>query len=224
MTQDMISSHQFTRLFHPDHLHAPKTVSSHDADKIRAWQSSVTPLYLEIGAGKGKHAMLFASNHPDKQLIAVERTSEKFMAFDKLSLSSSLDNLINIHADAIAFSVHFIQPDSLDGVFILYPNPEPHNKNQRWLNMPFFEFLLSRMKAGATITLASNISDYIDEAAGLLDAVWQLPYVKRTIDKSSARTHFEIKYLARDELCQEIIITKPDDYITRFDDAPAVSL
>lgn len=80
------------------------------------------------------------------------------------------------------------------------------------------------MKAGATITLASNISDYIDEAAGLLDAVWQLPYVKQTIDKSSARTHFEIKYLARDELCQEIIITKPDDYLTRFDDVPAVSL
>lgn len=140
MTQDMISSHQFTRLFHPNHLHAPKTVSSHDADKIRTWQSSAAPLYLEIGAGKGKHAMLFASNHPDKQLIAVERTSEKFMAFDKLSLSSSLDNLINIHADAIAFSVHFIQPDSLDGVFILYPNPEPHNKNQRWLNMPFLSF------------------------------------------------------------------------------------
>ncbi len=215
MTSTITPSHQFRRVFHPKFLHAPKSVSICHDDR---------PLYLEIGAGKGKHAVLFATANPDKRLIAVERTSEKFSAFDKLSHANSLDNLTNIHADAIAFTVHFIQPNSLDGAFILYPNPEPHNKNQRWLNMPFFEFLLSRMKAGATITLASNITEYIDEAVELLDTVWCLPYVKQAIAKSSARTHFEIKYLARDELCQEIIITKPDGYLTRFDDVPAMSL
>lgn len=213
-------SHQFTRLFHPEYLHAPKSLSSQDMDKIHTWQSQDTPLFLEIGAGKGKHALLFAAANPDKRLIAVERTSEKFASFDKLA-DNSLENLLNIHADAIAFTAKLLKPNCLDGVFLLYPNPEPHNKNQRWLNMPFFEFLLSRMKAGATITLASNIEIYIDEAVELLDAVWQLPYVKRTIDKSSARTHFEIKYLARGEHCQELIITKPENYCTRFDDYAA---
>lgn len=215
MTSSITPSHCFSREFHPEYLQAPKSVNIRHDNR---------PLYLEIGAGKGKHALQFASINPDLRLIAVERTSEKFTAFDKLSCANPLDNLTNIHADAIAFTVHFIQPESLDGVFILYPNPEPHNKNQRWLNMPFFEFLLSRMKAGATITLASNISDYINEATDLLDTVWRLPYVKQTIAKTSARTHFEIKYLARDEPCQEIIITKPEGYVTRFDAMPAASL
>lgn len=211
----MSLSHHFAREFHWQYLHAPKGVVLTQTNR---------PLYLEIGAGKGKHALLFAKNNPQAQLLAVERTSEKFAAFDKQFDQHTPDNLQAIHADAIAFCVHFIEPNSLAGVFLLYPNPEQHNKNQRWLNMPFFEFLLSRMQAGASIVLASNIASYIDEACDLLDTVWLLPYQKRTIEPSSARTHFEIKYLARGELCQELTITKPAGYRTRFDEIGAVGM
>ena len=84
--------------------------------------------------------------------------------------------------------------------------------------MPFFEFLLSRLQVGGTVTVASNIADYIAEAEQQLMNVWKLPYVKETIASTSARTHFEIKYLKRGELCQQLIISKPEGYRTRFDD------
>lgn len=84
--------------------------------------------------------------------------------------------------------------------------------------MPFFEFLLSRLQVGGTITLASNIAEYIAEAEQQLINIWKLPFVKEVINSTSARTHFEIKYLERGELCQQLIITKPTDYSTRFDD------
>lgn len=217
MTHQPMPSHRFDRLFETKFLYAPKTVQNQDIQSISQALDSKTPLFLEIGAGKGKHAMLFASSNTDKHLIAIERTREKFNAFQKQADLGEFKNLTVIHADAIAFCVHFIAPNSLDGVFILYPNPEPHNKNQRWPNMPFFEFLLSRLKVGGLITIASNIEAYIDEACQRLDEVWQLPYTKHTIDPASARTHFEIKYLARGEKCQEIIVTKPAGYQTRFD-------
>ena len=60
--------------------------------------------------------------------------------------------------------VHALFPAQVEQFFILYPNPEPHNATQRWLNMPFFEFLLSRLKGGGSITLVSNIPEYIAEA------------------------------------------------------------
>ena len=41
--------------------------------------------------------------------------------------------------------------------------------------------------------------------------------IKRKIAQTSARTHFEIKYLERGELCQ-LIMTKPEGYKTRFDE------
>ncbi|MEJ6070296.1 SAM-dependent methyltransferase, partial [Psychrobacter sp. 16-Bac2893] len=34
---------------------------------------------------------------------------------------------------------------------------------------------------------------------------------------SSQRTHFEVKYLARQETCWELSMKKPEGYQTRFD-------
>jgi tRNA G46 methylase TrmB len=116
-----------------------------------------------------------------------------------------------------------LAPQQVQQFFILYPNPEPHNPAQRWLNMPFFEFLLSRLQVDGQITLASNIPEYIAEAEQQLQEIWKLPYVKEVIASDSARTHFEIKYLERGELCQQLLIQKPENYTTRFDDFQALA-
>ena len=173
---------------------------------------------VEIGAGKGKHALLFSQANPDRTLIAIERTREKFLAMQKQHQIEGQHNLTPVHADALPWVVHALFPRQVEEFFILYPNPEPHNPAQRWLNMPFFEYLLSRLKTGGQITLASNIPEYIQEAQQQLIDVWKLPFVKEKIASTSARTHFEVKYLQRGELCQQLIITKPVGYTTRFDD------
>ena len=176
------------------------------------------PVCVEIGAGKGKHALLFSGQNPARKLYAIERTREKFQAMQKLHQLEGQDNLTPVHADALPWVVHALYPAQVEQLFILYPNPEPHNPAQRWLNMPFFEFLLSRLQPNGSITLASNIPEYIAEAEQQLQQLWQLPYVKEVIAADSARTHFEVKYLQRGELCQQLMITKPADYQTRFDD------
>lgn len=173
--------------------------------------------YLEIGAGRGLHAVQFAQVNPDKQLIAIERTRVKFEDFDKRSTTENLSNLIPVHADAIPWVVHAIPPASLNGVFLLYPNPEPKNAAQRWFNMPFFEFLLSRLKPEAKLILATNIKDYFEEAVEQTEQVWRLPYTALEVAKDSKRTHFEIKYLARREICYQLELIKTINYKTRFD-------
>lgn len=196
------------RQFQAQRMHAPR-----DFQAI-----ANQPVCVEIGAGKGKHALLFSGQNPEKQLIAVERTREKFLSMQKQHGLEGQKNLQPIHADALPWVVHALFPAQVEQFFILYPNPEPHNPAQRWLNMPFFEFLLSRLKTGGQIALASNIPDYIEEAQQQLIEVWKLPFVKEVIPADSARTHFEIKYLERGELCQQLIITKPEGCTTRFDD------
>lgn len=201
------------RQFQAQHMHAPRDFIMIDSD----------PICVEIGAGKGKHALLFTREHPDSQLIAIERTREKFLAMQKQHQLEGQTNLHTVHADALPWIVHALAPQQVQQFFILYPNPEPHNPAQRWLNMPFFEFLLSRLQVGGQITLASNIPEYIAEAEQQLLEVWKLPYVKEVIASDSARTHFEIKYLERGELCQQLLIQKPEHYRTRFDDFQALA-
>ena len=196
------------RQFQAQRMHAPRDFQS----------ISPEPVCVEVGAGKGKHALLFSKNNPDTQLIAIERTREKFLAMQKQHAVEGQTNLRTVHADALPWIVHALYPQQVEQFFILYPNPEPHNPAQRWVNMPFFEFMLSRLKTGGTITLASNIPAYIEEAETQVQELWKLPFVKEVIAADSARTHFEIKYLERGELCQQLIISKPERYVTRFDD------
>ena len=66
--------------------------------------------------------------------------------------------------------------------------------------------------------MEDQMQKYIDEAEQQLLHLWHLPYVKQRIPSDSARTHFEVKYLERAELCQQLIITKPESYQTRFDE------
>jgi len=196
------------RAFRPERLFKPRDFKKPELSH---------PQYLEIGAGKGMHAMQFAQAHPDKHLIAIERTKNKCEVFAARAGELGLSNLNPIHADGIPWVVHGLPVNSLEGVFLLYPNPEPKSASQRWLNMPFFEFLISRMKIGAELVVASNIESYIDEAEQQAQELWQLPVKREIIPSTSARTHFEIKYLERGELCQQLIITKPQGYQTRFD-------
>ena len=196
------------RQFQAQRMHAPRDFISIENQ----------PICVEIGAGKGKHALLFTEQNPEQQLIAIERTREKFIAMQKQHQLDGQQNLTPMHADALPWVVHALFPAQVEQFFILYPNPEPHNPAQRWLNMPFFEFLVSRLQVNGTVTLASNIPEYIAEAEQQLIGIWKLPYVKEVIPTTSARTHFEIKYLERGELCQQLIISKPESYTTRFDD------
>jgi len=212
MTDSFELSHQQERAFQPQRLSAPR-----DFVMPEAALKPKSSLVLEIGAGKGKHALSFAMQNPDKHLIAIERTRNKFEAFEKLAAQQNFANLTAIHADAIAWIVHAIAPNSIDSIYILYPNPEQHNPNQQWLNMPFFEFLLSRLQVGGEIILATNIETYMDNAEQQANEVWCLPNTRSQVASSSQRTHFEVKYLARQETCWELGMKKPEGYQTRFD-------
>ncbi|OLF34726.1 SAM-dependent methyltransferase [Psychrobacter sp. C 20.9] len=214
MTDNIEFTHQQARAFQPQRLSAPRDFM---IPKIISDNKDEKPLILEIGAGKGKHALSFALQNPDKHLIAIERTRNKFDAFSKLATLQDLSNLDAIHADAFAWTVHALKPNSVAKIFILYPNPEQHNPNQQWLNMPFFEFLLSRLQVGGEIILVTNIQSYMDNAEHQAAKLWCLPNTRYRVPVDSQRTHFEVKYLARQEVCWELSIRKPKWYKTRFD-------
>lgn len=229
MNGEQILSHKQVRAFQPEKLSAPRDffvpeVIHNIATKRTDSKNTATehneakmPLILEIGAGKGKHALSFAAAHSDRHLIAIERTRNKFEAFTKIFNQQCLSNLTPIHADAIAWTVYAIPPNSLTSIYLLYPNPEQHNPNQQWLNMPFFEFLLSRLQAGGEVVLATNIESYMEHAEQQAINIWQLSCSRHQIPTDSQRTHFEVKYLARGETCWQLTLKKPERYITRFD-------
>jgi len=177
--------------------------------------NSGKPLDLEIGSGVGLHPIQYTQRHLKRNLIAIEQTTNKYKKFEGRFKSHNMpSNLLPIHADAVHWISHFLPKKSLENCFILFPNPYPKKKqsNLRWVNMPFMSQLILCLKPGGRIHLATNVTDYAEEALDRFDSLWNLN--KISYEKSSnsihARTHFEKKYLAQNQTIHDLIFESPN--------------
>jgi tRNA G46 methylase TrmB len=189
-------------------------VPFHPLPSILAEAVTRSPLDLEIGAGQGLHAVQYCHNNPRRSLIATERTNTRFAQLKRRSLAHpELNNLFAVQADAVSAVTHWLQDDSLDRVFLLYPNPYPKTKqaNLRWHNMPFMQILSAKMRSGAELILATNIESYMNEAQDKMQNTWRFRLLSCAVlgPDHVPRTHFEKKYLARQERCWNLVFQKP---------------
>jgi tRNA (guanine-N7-)-methyltransferase len=170
------------------------------------------PLDIEIGCGVGLHPIQFSQKHPDRTLVAIEHTCEKFEKFQRrFENHGSPKNIIPIHANGISWVAQQLKENSVDNFYFLYPNPNPKpgDQNKRWHAMPFMHKVLEVLKPGGKITLATNESFYRDEALDYFLHTWMLKLESEEILSKDFphRTHFEKKYLERNETCYNLVFS-----------------
>ena len=175
--------------------------------------SEISSLYnyrvLEIGTGTGMHPLSYAQKFPDRLIIAIEKTHERYGKFIRAYEKTKPRNLVPVHAHAVSWVAHNI-PEELDEIFILYPNPNPKTSdlNKRWHAMPFFGYLIHTLRPSGKITLRTNELFYAEEARLFMDETWKLDDVEirpfSLGDVSEFKTLFEKKYLERGQTCYEI--------------------
>ncbi len=170
-------------------------------------------LDIEIGCGVGFHPIDYAKNNPERLLIAIEKTKEKFDKFlGRLERHPKIKSVVPIHTNAVWWISHEVKPNSVDKYFILYPNPYPKDPQKRFFQMPFMYHLVETLKPGGTITLATNEKYYFDESLKNGQNIFGLKVAENKIVDPSGkpRTHFEKKYLERGETCYNLILQKQD--------------
>ena len=196
------------REFRADRIPAPKSAEDlAAAARVQAQITAKGGIDLEIGCGVGWHPIRYAVENPERAIVAIERTTEKFEKFrTRLARKPELTNLIAVHADAVAWITHHIPDAAGDRIFLFYPNPNPKNPQARWVRMPFFGHLVKKLGTGGRIELRTNIAAYAEEFRAHAP-VWGLLLAgERRIkladgDPRNAQTHFERKYLERGETC-----------------------
>lgn len=171
------------------------------------------PLDVEIGCGVGLHPIQYAKAHPHRYLVAIEQTREKFKKFQRRFTNHDLSNLLPVHADAISWVSHCLYDHTVDNFFFLYPNPNPKGKdfNKRWYAMPFMVKVIDCLKPNGHIHMSTNIESYAEEAKFNFEQVWHLKtsrYAKLRAGDIVPRTHFEKKYLAREQTCFDMVFKK----------------
>lgn len=139
------------------------------------------PLVLEIGFGMGEGTVTIARQLPHLNFLAVDVHLPGIGSLLKQLAESGIGNVRVMRHDAVEVVQHMVAPDTLGGVHVFFPDPWPkarHHK-RRLIQPAFVALLVSRLKTGGTLHLATDWEDY---AAQMLSVLSATPGLRNTAD------------------------------------------
>lgn len=141
-------------------------------DLPQAFNGSSRPKILEIGFGMGETTAKIAALRAEDDFLAIEVHPPGVGALLKLIGENQLTNLRLIRHDAVEVLEKMIAPNSLDGIHIYFADPwhkKRHHK-RRLIQAEFVRLLVSRLKPGAYLHLATDWHNYAEQMVLVLNA------------------------------------------------------
>ncbi len=138
----------------------------------QAFNGSTNPKILEVGFGMGETTAQIAKLRQQDDFLGVEVHPPGVGALLKLIGEQGLNNVRIIRHDAVEVLEKMITPNSLDGIHIYFADPwhkKRHHK-RRLIQAEFVRLLVSRLKPGAYLHLATDWHNYAEQMLLVLNA------------------------------------------------------
>lgn len=142
----------------------------------RAWFGRDAPLVLEIGCGSGTSTLAMARNEPDVDVIAVDvyrrGLAQLLCAIERDPEPERVTNIRLIRADAVDVLQDLLEPGSLTGVRVFFPDPWPkarHHK-RRLLQPATVALIADRLRCGGLLHTATDHLGYAVHIVETCDA------------------------------------------------------
>ena len=178
-------------------------------DLVKAFGGSTKPKILEIGFGMGETTAKIAALRKEDDFLGIEVHLPGVGALLKLIGENQLTNLRLIRHDAVEVLENMIAADSLDGIHIYFADPwhkKRHHK-RRLIQSKFVKLLVSRLKFGGYLHLATDWHNYAEQMFLVLNAE---PSLQNTSDQYvSVETFSSEDALKSEELSKELNEFKP---------------
>ena len=136
------------------------------------WFGRTAPLVCEIGCGTGTSTLAMAQAEPDIDVIAVEvyrrGLAQLLSAIDRAGVT----NIRLIRGDAVDVLENLLEPASLTGVRVFFPDPWPkarHHK-RRLLQPETVALIADRLRPGGVLHAATDHAGYAEQIAEVGDA------------------------------------------------------
>lgn len=129
------------------------------------------PRILEIGSGIGDTAVQLAQENPGDDFIAADVHTKGIARTLMLIEEHGLTNLRVLHGDAMDLLTQRLPAAALDRVLVFFPDPWPkyrHNK-RRLVREDFTDALVTVLRPGGVVHLATDDRDYADVMRQVLD-------------------------------------------------------
>jgi tRNA (guanine-N7-)-methyltransferase len=123
------------------------------------------PRVVEIGFGNGENLAALATAHAERDYLGIEVHRAGVGRLMLAAEHAQLTNLRIVCHDAVEVLERQIAADALDEVLILFPDPwhkKRHHK-RRLIQPPFVSLVVSRLKAGGRVRLATDWEPYAQQ-------------------------------------------------------------
>jgi len=156
------------------------------------------PLHLEIGAGKGRFSVEFALAHPELNYLSIERAPKYHRFLAERIRRRRVENIRLLHTTAEDLIFRLLGPESVDAVYILFPDPWPKKRHhkRRLIKAENIRGFHRIMRPGSHLLIKSDHPDYAEVIAAVLgDAEGFRPLDAEKAFADLPQTGFEMKYI-----------------------------
>ncbi len=139
------------------------------------------PLLLEIGFGGGQFLVDLAKRRPACDVLGLEISLPSLRRGAKKLRISAVENARVLQSDSRAALWLLFKPQSISEVFVNFPDPWPKatHHHRRLISDKFLHLLGSRMKAGGSLDIATDHSEY---AAVIAECLARSPHFDSRLD------------------------------------------
>lgn len=130
------------------------------------------PLIIEIGFGRGTFLWHLAEQHPEARIVGLEISNRCLLAAEHGIERRQLANVRVVHARAETALRHLITPASVTAFHINFPDPwfKRGHSHRRLMQRDTLDVMVSRLVPGGRLYLATDIRDYAEMSADLLQS------------------------------------------------------
>lgn len=134
------------------------------------------PTVLEIGFGMGETTASIAATRPDVNFLGVEVFLAGVGALLKRIEEHRIANVRIVHHDAVEVVRDMLEPQSLAGVHVYFPDPwqKKRHLKRRLIAQPFVGLLANRIAPGGYLHCATDWEDYAQQMLAVLSDEPQL--------------------------------------------------
>lgn len=131
---------------------------------------------LEYCSGNGQWIFDKAKKDPNNVWIAVERRMDRAKLIYAKMIRHNISNLFLVLGDAQPFTKYYVDKDSIDQIFINFPDPWPKKKHakNRLMKKEFIQDMAHILKDSGRLTFVTDDKPYLEETTELLlkDVSW----------------------------------------------------
>lgn len=157
------------------------------------------PLIVEIGFGYGHYLLHLATQHPQACIVGIEVTNKCLTKVENTLTKRQIHNARVLFSTAETALYHLFETAAVREFHINFPDPwfKSRHEHRRLMKPETVDALVNRLAPDGMLYLATDISDYAEMTAELLEAAeglentlsgrWANSLPGRTVTKYEAR-------------------------------------